>query len=102
MVLSAGGSELATGCDLVYMAEDAQTIQPSDLSSHAFPCLAGGMRKGMEMMLTVIQSVVSRQKEVGPQLGCARRKTEAHTLHMAKRIAKLPLDVMRLNKRTIH
>ena len=51
----AGGSELATGCDLVYMADDAQMGYPAvrfgvpDMHFHAWFL---GMRKAMEMMLT--------------------------------------------------
>ena len=51
----AGGSELATGCDVVYVSEDAKIGYPAvrfgtpDLQYHAWMC---GMRKGMEMMLT--------------------------------------------------
>ena len=51
----AGGSELATGCDLVYMAEDAQMGYPAvrfgvpDMHFHPWFL---GMRKAMEMMLT--------------------------------------------------
>src|ERR1700683_249196 len=52
----AGGSELATACDLVYVAEDAQigyppvrTMSPPDNHYHA--CLMG-LRPAMEQMLT--------------------------------------------------
>ena len=52
----AGGSELATACDLVYVAEDAQIgyppvrlMSPPDMQFH--PWLIG-MRNAMEMMLT--------------------------------------------------
>src|SRR5712675_1440590 len=51
----AGGSELATGCDLVYVAEDAKMGYPAvrfgvpDMQFHAWLC---GMRAAMEMMLT--------------------------------------------------
>ena len=51
----AGGSELATGCDLVYVAEDAQIGYPAvrfgapDMQFHAWFL---GMRTAMEMMLT--------------------------------------------------
>ena len=51
----AGASELATGCDLVYMAEDAQMGYPAvrfgvpDMHFHPWFL---GMRKAMEMMLT--------------------------------------------------
>ena len=51
----AGGSELATGCDMVYMADDAQMGYPAvrfgvpDMHFHPWFL---GMRKAMEMMLT--------------------------------------------------
>ena len=51
----AGGSELATGCDLVYVAEDAQIGYPAvrfgvpDMQFHAWLL---GMRAAMEMMVT--------------------------------------------------
>ena len=51
----AGGSELATGCDLVYVAEDAKIGYPAvrfgtpDMQYHAW---LFGMRAGMESMLT--------------------------------------------------
>ena len=51
----AGGSELATGCDLVYVAEDAQMGYPAvrfgvpDMHFHAWFL---GMRRAMEMMIT--------------------------------------------------
>ena len=51
----AGGSELATGCDLVYVAEDAQMGYPAvrfgvpDMQFHAWFL---GMRAAMEMMVT--------------------------------------------------
>ena len=51
----AGGSELATGCDLVYVAEDAKMGYPAvrfgvpDMQFHAWFL---GMRAAMEMMVT--------------------------------------------------
>jgi enoyl-CoA hydratase len=51
----AGGSELATGCDLVYVAADARIGYPAvrfgtpDMQYHAWLM---GMRRGMELMLT--------------------------------------------------
>jgi enoyl-CoA hydratase len=52
----AGGSELATACDLVYVAEDAQIgyppvrmMSPPDNQFHAWLC---GLGPAMEMMLT--------------------------------------------------
>ena len=51
----AGGSELATGCDLVYVAEDAQMGYPAvrfgvpDMHFHPWFL---GMRKAKEMFMT--------------------------------------------------
>ena len=52
----AGGTELATSCDLVYVADDAQIGYPvvrsmSPPDNQFFPWLVG-MRNAMEMMLT--------------------------------------------------
>lgn len=102
----AGGSELATGCDVVYMAEDAQMGYPAvrfgvpDMQFH--PWLVG-MRRGMEMMLTgdSINGVEAVER------GWATRafpadELEAKTLEMAQRMASLPPDIVQLNKRAVH
>ncbi|MGI9430593.1 MAG: enoyl-CoA hydratase-related protein [Myxococcota bacterium] len=102
----AGGSELATGCDLVYMAEDAQMGYPAvrfgvpDMQFHAWLV---GMRRGMEMMLTgdSIDGIEAEQR------GWATRafpadQLETKTLEMAERIAALPPDIVQLNKRAVH
>jgi len=90
----AGGSELATGCDLVYVAEDAQivypavrTMSPPDNQYHAWIM---GMRAAMELMLT--GDSISGLEAV--RLGYANRawpveQLEEQTLAMASRIAKL-------------
>jgi len=102
----AGGSELATGCDVVYMAEDAEMGYPAvrfgvpDMQFHAWLV---GMRRGMEMMLTgdSITGIEAAER------GWATRaypadKLEAETLDMASRIASLPTDIVQLNKRAVH
>ncbi len=102
----AGGSELATGCDVVYMAEDAQMGYPAvrfgvpDMQFHAWLV---GMRRGMEMMLTgdSINGIEAEQR------GWATRaypadELEEKTLEQAKRIAALPPDIVQLNKRAVH
>jgi enoyl-CoA hydratase len=102
----AGGSELATGCDLVYMADDAQMGYPAvrlgvpDMQFH--PWLVG-MRKGMEMLLTG-DSLSGRE--------CVERgwatdsfpleELEDQVLDIAQRIAQLPTDIVQLNKRAVH
>src|SRR5438270_154442 len=75
----AGGSELATGCDLVYVADDAQIGYPAvrfgvpDMHSHAWLV---AMRAAMEMMLT--GDSVSGVEAV--QLGWANRAYPAADL----------------------
>ena len=102
----AGGSELATGCDVVYMAEDAQMGYPAvrfgvpDMQFHAWLV---GMRRGMEMMLTgdSINGIEAAER------GWATRaypadELDAKTLEMAGRMASLPPDIVQLNKRAVH
>jgi len=102
----AGGSELATGCDLVYVAEDAKIGYPAvrfgvpDMQFHAWLV---GMRMGMEMMLTGD----SISGELAASLGWATRAWPADELPervvaMATRIAALPPDIVQLNKRAVH
>jgi len=102
----AGGSELATGCDLVYVATDAQMGYPAvrfgvpDMQFHAWLM---GMRAAMEMMVT--GDSISGTEAV--RLGWANRafpaaELDAAVLAVAERIAKLPPDIVQLNKRTVH
>jgi len=102
----AGGSELATGCDLVYMADDAQMGYPAvrfgvpDMQFHAWLV---GMRKGMEMMLTgdSIDGIEAEKRGWATRVFPAD-DLEAKTLEMAQRIASLPPDIVQLNKRAVH
>src|SRR5438270_8621262 len=102
----AGGSELATGCDLIYVAEDAQMGYPAvrfgvpDMHFHAWFV---GMRTAMEMMLT--GDSISGVEAV--ERGWANRAFPAEALdervtEIAARIAKMPPDVVQLNKRVVH
>jgi enoyl-CoA hydratase len=102
----AGGSELATGCDLVYCADDAKIGYPAvrfgvpDMHFHAWLM---GMRMGMEMMLTG-DSVSGKE---AAELGWATRsyppeELEAKVIEMAERIAQMPCDLVQLNKRLVH
>lgn len=102
----AGGSELATGCDLIYMAEDAQMGYPAvrfgvpDMQFHAWLV---GMRRGMEMVLTgdSISGIEAAERGWATRAYPADR-LEAKTLEQACRIASLPPDIVQLNKRAIH
>lgn len=102
----AGGSELATGCDLVYVAEDAKIGYPAVRfgvpDMHFHPWLVG-MRVAMEMMLTG-DSISGTQ---AAELGWATRaypaeELEARVTQMASRVAQLPADLVQLNKRLVH
>ena len=103
----AGGTELATSCDLVYVAEDAaigypvvRSISPPD--NQFFPHLLG-LRNAMEMMLTgnAISGIEAAEQ------GFANRAysgdtLEAEVLEIAERIAKVPSDLQQMNKRAVH
>ncbi len=102
----AGGSELATGCDLVYVADDARIGYPAvrfgvpDMQFHAWFM---GMRAAMEMMLT--GDWVSGEEAA--RLGWANRshpaeRLEDEVLATAQRVAMVPSDLAQLNKRTVH
>ena len=102
----AGGSELATGCDLVYVATDAKIGYPAvrfgvpDMHFHAW---LAGMRTAMEMMVT--GDSLSGTEAV--ERGWANRafdadELDAKVLEVAERITKLPPDIVQLNKRVVH
>ncbi len=103
----AGGSELATACDVVFAAEDAQIgypavrlMSPPDMQYH--PWLVG-MRRAMELMLTG-DAMSGRE---AAEWGFATRafpaaELEARTLEFAERAAKIPTELQQLNKRTVH
>jgi len=103
----AGGSELATACDLVYVADDAQIgyppvrlMSPPDMQFH--PWLMG-MRQAMESMLTG-DSISGREAAIQ---GWANRawpadELEAQVLAVAQRIAMLPTELAAINKRSVH
>ncbi len=102
----AGGSELATFCDLVYMADDAEMGYPAVRfgvpDNHFHPWFLG-MRKAMEMMLTG-DSITGVEAE---RLGWANAsfpaaELEAKVLDVARRIASVPHDLVQINKRVVH
>lgn len=103
----AGGSELAAACDLVYVAEDAQIgyppvrlMSPPDMQWQTWLM---GLRRGMEALLT--GDAMTGAEAV--QAGAANRafpaqELDAEVLAVAERIAKVPLDLLALNKRAAH
>jgi len=102
----AGASELATGCDLVYMAEDAQMGYPAvrfgvpDMHFHPWFL---GMRKAMEMMLTGDSISGIEAAELGwANAAYPEAELEDRVLEVAERIAMVPVELLQLNKRVVH
>ena len=103
----AGGTELATSCDLVYVADDAKIGYPvvrsmSPPDNQFFPHLMG-LRPAMEMMLT--GDAISGDEAV--TYGFANRAfpvdaLETEVLKIAERIARVPTDLQQMNKRAVH
>ncbi len=103
----AGGTELASACDLVYVASDAaisypvvRVASPPDWQYHT-PLL--GMRRAMELMLTG-DAITG---EEAARIGFANRAyppeaLEVEVLAVAKRIAGVPKDLTQINKRSVH
>jgi len=103
----AGGSELATACDLVYVAHDAQIgyppvrlMSPPDMQWQTWMM---GLRHGMEALLT--GDAMTGEEAV--RNGFANRvftrdDLDDEVLAIADRIAKIPQDLLALNKRAAH
>lgn len=103
----AGATELAAACDLVYVAADAQIghpvvriLSPPDFNYH--PWLVG-FRNSMEMMLTGD----SIDGEEAARIGFANRaypvsELEAAVLGQAEKVARIPADLLQINKRSVH
>jgi enoyl-CoA hydratase len=103
----AGGSELASACDLVYVADDAQMgyppvrlMSPPDNQFHPWFL---HMRHAMEMMLT--GDAFGADDLV--RMGFANRKfprdeIDVEVVKVAERVAKIPSDLQQINKRSVH
>ena len=102
----AGGSELATGCDLIYVADDAKIGYPAvrfgvpDMHFHAWFM---GMRTAMEMMITGDSISGTEAAELGwANHAFPLADLEAAVLEVAGRIAKIDPELVQLNKRLVH
>jgi enoyl-CoA hydratase len=103
----AGGTELASACDLVYVSQDAaisypvvRVASPPDWQYHT---VLLGMRRAMELMLTGDPIT----GEEAARIGFANRayppeELEDEVLAIAKRIAGVPRDLAGINKRSVH
>jgi len=103
----AGGTELATACDLVYVADDAQVGYPP-VRSMSSPNMAWhpwllGMRRAMEAMLTGDSMTGLEAVEAGfANRAFAADSLDTEVLSIAERVAKVPPDLQALNKRVVH
>ena len=103
----AGGTELATACDLVYVADDAKigypvvrSISPPD--NQFYPWIVG-LRRAMELMLTGDHMSGQEAVECGfANRAFAEEELEANVLRIAERVAKTPSDLQQINKRAVH
>ncbi len=103
----AGGTELATACDLVYVAEDAQigyppvrSMSPPDMAWHVWLM---GMRRAMEAMLTGDSMSGTDAVDAGfANRAFPADRLEDEVLAVAERVAKVPADLQALNKRVVH
>jgi enoyl-CoA hydratase len=103
----AGGTELASACDLVYVASDAaisypvvRVVSPPDWPYHT-PLL--GMRRAMELMLTGDAITGDEAARIGfANRAYALDDLETEVLAIAERIAGIPKDLTGINKRSVH
>lgn len=102
----AGGSELATCCDLVYVGDDTQMGYPAvrfGVPDNHFHAWFVGMRKAMEMMLTGDSLSGEECVELGWANDCfPTDELESRVLEVANRIKNVPADLVQLNKRVVH
>jgi enoyl-CoA hydratase len=103
----AGATELASACDLVYVADDARisypvvrVASPPDWQYHT---VLLGLRHAMELMLT--GDAIDGEEAV--RIGFANRsfpvdRLEEEVLAVAVRIAGVPSDLTQINKRSVH
>jgi enoyl-CoA hydratase len=103
----AGGTELASACDLVYVAADAKisypvvrVASPPDWQYHT---VLLGMRRAMELMLTG-DSITGVE---AAEIGFANRafdpaELDERVLAVAERVAGVPSDLQQINKRSVH
>ena len=103
----AGGTELATSCDLVYVARDAKIGYPvvrsmSPPDNQFFPHLLG-LRNAMEMMLTgdAISGVEAAEQGFANR-AFPEEDLEQKVIEIAQRVAKVPPDLQQMNKRAVH
>jgi len=103
----AGATELASACDLVYVADDAaisypvvRMVSPPDWQYHT---VLLGMRRAMELMLTGDPITGVEAAAIGfANKSFPAESLEDSVLAVAGRIAGIPSDLTQINKRSVH
>ncbi len=100
----AGGTELASACDLVYVADDAaisypvvRVMSPPDWQYHT---VLLGLRRAMELMLTGDPITGVEAAPIGFANRASRRPSwRRRCWRIAGRVAGVPSDLTQINKR---
>ena len=103
----AGATELASACDLVYVADDAEisypvvrVMSPPDWQYHT---VLLGMRRAMELMLTGDPITGIQAEAIGfANRSFPRAELDESVLAVAGRVAGVPSDLAQINKRSVH
>jgi enoyl-CoA hydratase len=103
----AGGTELANACDLIYVADDAKIgyppvrlMSPPDMQWQTWTM---GLRRGMEALLTGDHMTGAEAVAAGAaNRSFPEADLDDEVLAIAERIAKVPADLLALNKRAAH
>ena len=103
----AGATELASACDLVYIAADAtisypvvRVMSPPDWQYHT---VLLGLRRAMELMLTGDPITGAEAAAIGfANRAFPAEELEEKVLAVAERVAGVPSDLAQINKRSVH
>lgn len=100
----AGATELAGHCDIVFAAEDAQFGHPAGRTLGVLPTLSMwpyliGMRRTKEFLFTGDSMTAAQALEYGLiNRVCPRARLDEEVLAYARRVAKVPVDMLSLHK----
>ncbi|MBV9952510.1 MAG: enoyl-CoA hydratase/isomerase family protein [Acidimicrobiia bacterium] len=103
----AGATELASACDLVYIADDAfisypivRVASPPDFQYHT---VLLGLRHSLELMLTGDRIDGAEATRIGfANRAYPADRLEDEVLAIAGRVAGIPSDLAQINKRSVH
>ena len=103
-----GSADLAAACDVVIAAEDAKIgaseVRGQGLSDYGIAPWLMGMRGAMESMLLNRPMTGKEAVDKGWATLCVPtgENVEEATLEFAKRVIKIPSDLLAFNKRSVH